>query len=453
MKDPRKAEEIAAKRVQMLSPLLAEGLDAGRARQIRAEICAQTGLSERTIRRYLAQYRREGFEGLKPRPKVYQRPESIPETLLEQAIALRREVPTRSVSQIIQVLEWEGHAKPGQIKRSTLQERLAERGYSSRQMRMYSATGTAARRFQRRHRNELWQSDMKFGPYLPIGPGGAMKQVYLVVFLDDATRFVVHAEFYPTQDQIVVEDCFRKAIQQFGVPEAVYFDNGRQYRTRWMARTCSKLGIRLLYTKPYAAESKGKVEKFNQTVDSFLAEIALDKPKTLEQLNRKFTVWLSECYQNKPHAALSTDQQPISPETAYRSDRKAIRFVEPDALASAFLHAETRKVDKSGCISFMDQKYEVGLSFIGCTVDVIYDPADIGEVTIEYEGYEPWKAKPLTVSERTGKRPGLPQHLGPKPADGSRVLDAAQKRHEQRQQRQQRAISYTSAWKEVKGDV
>nr|WP_303803259.1 DUF6431 domain-containing protein [Alicyclobacillus macrosporangiidus] len=38
MKDSRKAEEIAANRRQILSRLLADGLDGGRARQIRAEI-------------------------------------------------------------------------------------------------------------------------------------------------------------------------------------------------------------------------------------------------------------------------------------------------------------------------------------------------------------------------------------------------------------------------------
>lgn len=294
---------------------------------------------------------------------------------------------------------------------------------------------------------------LQFGPYLPIGPGGTRKQVYLVVFLDDATRYVLHAEFYPTLDQTIIEDCFRQAIQQYGAPDAVYFDNGKQYRTRWMAQTCSKLGIRLLYAKPYAAESKGKVEKFNRTVDSFLSEVALDKPRTLEELNKRFAVWLSECYQNKPHAALSSENQSVSPETAYRSDRKALRFVEPKTLTNAFLHAETRKVDKSGCISFMDRKYEVGLSFIGCTVDVIYDPANISEVTIEYEGHEPWKARPMVIGERAGKRPKLPEHLGPQSADGSRLLDAAEKKYEQRQRRQERAISFTSAWDEVKGDV
>lgn len=67
-----------------------------------------------------------------------------------------------------------------------------------------------------------------------------------------------------------------------------------------MSRTCSKLGTRLIYAKPYAAESKGKVEKFNRTVDSFLSEVVLEKPSSLDRLNELFQVWLSGCYQNKP---------------------------------------------------------------------------------------------------------------------------------------------------------
>ena len=224
MKDGKKAEDIAAKRVQMISPLLADGLDAGQIRKLKAEICARTGISERTVRRYLAQYRAQGFAGLKPATKQQRQEDTIPADLLEQAILLRREVPTRSVTQLIQILEWEGKAIPGQLKRSTLQEKLAARGYSSRHMRLYASSGVAARRFQQRHRNQLWQSDLKYGPYLPIGLNGTKKQVYLAVMLDDATRFVLHAEFYPTQDQTIVEDCFRQAIQKYGVPEAVYFD-------------------------------------------------------------------------------------------------------------------------------------------------------------------------------------------------------------------------------------
>ena len=167
-------------------------------------------------------------------------------------------------------------------------------------MRMYAATGIASRRYQHRFRNQLWHSDIKYGPYLPIGPGGAKKQVYLVTFIDDATRFVLHGEFYPTLDQSIVEDCFRQAITKYGVPEAVYFDNGRQYRTKRMSGYAQS-GIRLLFAKPYSPEATGKVERFNRVVDSFLAEAALEKPQTLLKINQLFWVWLDQCYQARPH--------------------------------------------------------------------------------------------------------------------------------------------------------
>lgn len=451
MKNQKKAEEIAAQRVQLLSPLMAGELDPAKAKQMKASICEQTGLSERTLRRYLAQYRAEGFDGLKPKGKG-RKPatETIPADLLEQAILLRREVPSRSVSQIIQILEWEEKARPGQLKRSTLQEKLTARGYSSRHMRMYTNAGVAARRFQHRHRNGLWQSDIKYGPYLPIGPGGVSKQVYLVLFLDDATRFVLHGEFYATLDQSIVEDCFRKAIQQYGVPEAVYFDNGKQYRTKWMGRTCSKLGIRLLFAKPYSPESKGKVERLNGSVQGFLNEAALEKPKTLEQLNTWFQAWLSECHQNKPHSALG---EKISPETAFRSDRKVLRFVEPKILANAFLHCEDRKVDKSGCMSFMGKKYEVGLPFIGRTVQVVYDPANIMELTIEYEGHAPWQVRELLIGERSGKRPVLPDHLQQEPVESSRLLRGAEQKRAERKEHQAPAVSYRTVRKEADDHV
>lgn len=451
MKDHQKAEATAAQRMQLLSPLLAEGIDAGKARQIKEELCRETGLSERTIRRYLERYRQDGFSGLRPKEKRFTKsaPAITPE-ILEQAILLRREVPGRSVAQIIQVLEWEGKVPRGRIKRSSLQEKLAESGYSTRQMRLYTATGVAARRFVHRHRNRLWHSDVKYGPYLPIGPNGAKKQVYLVTFIDDATRLVLHGEFYPTLDAVIVEDCFRNAIHKFGVPETVYFDNGKQYRTKWMTRACSKLGIRLLFAKPYSPESTGKVERFNRVVDAFLAEAALEKPQTLDRLNTLFAVWLEECYQHKPHGALANQ---ISPEAAFRSDPKALRFPTPEVLADAFLHFEQRKVDKTGCISFGGQPYEVGLAFVGRTVDVIYDPADTGELTIEYEGHSPFRVKRLKIGERAGRRPGLPERLQKQPADSSRVLTAAASQNQQRRQQQTVAVSYRAATREDKRNV
>ncbi|MFD0959019.1 Mu transposase C-terminal domain-containing protein [Paenibacillus chungangensis] len=122
-------------------------------------------------------------------------------------------------------------------------------------------------------------------------------------------------------------------------------------------------------------------------------------------------------------------------------------------LANAFLHCESRKVDISGCISFMNRKYEVGLLFIGRTVEVVYDPADISEITIEYEGHEPWKARELVIGERSGKRPTLPEHLQPKPSDASRLLRGAEKKHDQRREQQIPAISFRAIRKEGEGHV
>lgn len=174
-------------------------------------------------------------------------------------------------------------------------------------------------------------------------------------------------------------------------------------------------------------------------VDGFLSESALEKPKSLERLNELFAVWLSECYQNKPHSALANRR---SPESAYRSDTKPLRFVEPETLANAFLHAETRKVDKSGCISFMDRKYEVGLPFIGCTVDVVFDPADTSELTIEYEGHESWRVREMVIGERSGQRPPLPEHIGPLSAQSSRLLAAAAEQNRNRRAQQAPAVTY-----------
>ncbi len=445
MKDQKKAEDTAAQRVQLLSPLLAEGLDPAKAREIKNQICRQTGLSERTIRRYMAMYTAEGYSGLKPKGrKCAGTEDAIPVQILDQAILLRREVPGRSVAQIIQILEWERLAKPGQIKRSTLQEKLMERGYSTRHMRIYSQSGVAARRFQQRSRNMLWHSDIKYGPYLPIGSGGIKKQVYLVTFIDDATRFVLHGGFYPVLDKVIVEDCFRKAIMKYGVPDSVYFDNGKQYRTKWMARACSKMGIRLLYAKPYSPEATGKVEKFNRTVDSFLNEAALAKPQTLDKLNQLFSIWVEECYQNKPHSALEGHK---SPTAAYKGDRKALKFLDPEVITNAFLHSEERKVDKSGCISFEGRRYEVGLPFIGCTVSIVYDPADISELTIEYDGHTPWKVRQLVIGDRAGQRPKLPEFMLRQPAETSRLLNAAEKKHLEREQEQLPAISFRNVCK------
>lgn len=433
--DNKRSEEIAADRMKIIAQLMDTTLDKDKRQLLKEQICIQTGLSERTIRRYLNDYKEKGFEGLKPHNPGRGGNSIIPEDIIQEAIALRREVPKRSITEIIRILEWEGKVGPGLLKRSTLQDQLNYRGYSSRQMRTYASSVTGARRFQKPWRNYLWQSDIKYGIYVNGQP------TYMVCFLDDCTRHILHSEFYPSLDQKIVQDCFRKALLKYGAPDSVYFDNGKQFRTHWMQRACGKLGIRLLFCRPFSPESKGKQERYNQTVDSFLREAQLAKPKKLEELNRMYQIWMEECYLHKEHSALNGK----SPYEAYQSDRRELKMLSAEVIADAFLACETRRVDKSGCINFMGQKYEVelGLHMIHKEVEVVYDAADISKVSIECNGMPSCTAVPLKIHSHSGARPKLPEHLEVIPVKESRLLKAAAQKNKERQAIRKTAISFT----------
>ena len=198
---------------------------------------------------------------------------------------------------------------------------------------------------------------------------------------------------------------------------------------------------------PLSERVKGKQERYNQTVDHFLQEAAIARPKTLGELNRLYDVWMQECYLNVPHSAFSGK----TPHEAYQSDPHELRLLSAAIIADAFLSCEQRKVDKGGCISFCGQKYEVelGLSMIYKTVDVVYDPADISVVTVECEGFPSCTARPLVISSHSAKRPVLPEHFEKKEPSSSRLLDAAQKKNRDRDKIRRTAISFS----DIQGDA
>ena len=117
-------DDAALERFQMIAPLLDEELDPAKHIQLRRQAAEQNGLSDKTISRYEKAFREGGFEGLKPRSGGPRNRGRLPENfdeLVEEAKQLRREVPSRSVEKVITILELEGRAEPGVLKRSTMQ--------------------------------------------------------------------------------------------------------------------------------------------------------------------------------------------------------------------------------------------------------------------------------------------------------------------------------------------
>jgi len=396
--DPGRDEGL--RRYRIIVPLLEENLAECEKCDIRRMICAQEGVSGRTLRRYVAAFNRGGFDGLIPRERKDKGScKAIPAEALKLAVELRHGLPARSAQRVQQLLASEGY----RVARSTLERYLRLQGLSGRELKA-SQKQVMSRRFNRVGRNTLWQSDLKYGPYLPDPkqPGRKMR-TYLVAIIDDATRLVVHGEFYANQKLPVIEDALRKAVTRSGSPENLYVDNGKIFVSRWLRLACAKLRIRHLNTHAYSPESKGKIERFNLTVEEFFGEAHLEKPQTLDALNTLFRAWLSEGYNHRVHSALAGK----SPAEAFTQDPKPLRFPSPEALREAFLWERTPKVDKTGCISLSGLCYEVGVEYLRKSILVRYDPFDLSQIEVWYGGEKKKLVAPANIGEynRNVKKP------------------------------------------------
>lgn len=454
----QRQDEVALQKYQIISPLLDPELDAAKRVKLRNEIAAENSVAVRTLFRWEQLYRESGFAGLKPvQRKSSLQGKSLIEnypTLIEKAIELKREVPSRSVAQIILILELEGWAKEGLLKRSTLQRHLYEYGFGKKQMKKYTeARKSSSRRFCKPNRMMLVQGDIKYGPHLPIGKNKTKQQTYLSVLIDDHSKYIISSGFYDNQSKEIVEDTFHKAILKFGKPDAFYLDNGSQYISKQLKIAATKLGIRMLHAAPYSAASKGKVEVFNRFVNSFMAECKAKKVSTLEELNKMWEIWVEAYYHQKPHAGIreyyesqgvTVPDGGITPEQEWNRDSRRLNFIDTSVVGEAFLHHEKRVVDKGACISFNGQKYEVSTALIGATVEIAFDPMMLDEITVSYPGIESFTAKPLTIGSFCSRKPEIPTSMLVKEPETSRFLDALAKRYEKKKKMQANAISFGS---------
>ncbi len=421
MKVRKKREEIAYERARILSPLLEKELDRAAHALLLKQISEKENVSERTLRRWLKAYSEQGFTGLLPQERPYQGTYAIPEDVVDQAVLLRREVPQRSVTDIIHLLELEGRIPMGSVKRSTLQDQLEKRGYGSRQLAMYYSSGTAAaaRRFQYSERNALWQADIKYLLILPATAKRPATQLYVSVFIDDATRLVTGCRVYAKQDVHCVLDSFRFAMERYGVPVRLFTDNGKQYVSKKLKEACAKLGISLLRARPYAAQAKGKVEAMNRVLDKFVAEEKLEHPSSVEQVQHDLDCWLEQFYYTRPHSALEGK----TPHQAFNEQTNDLRFVDEETMNYAFTSTELRLVNKSGCLSFRGKEWEAGSAYIGLKVEVSFQTNNPDELTIYHELMGSKQIRVLTMRHHTRKEKAEVALV----PEGSRILQQARK--------------------------
>ena len=457
-------DEAALRRYQMIAPLLDPEMDDAKRCQLREEIAKKNGISVRSLYRYEAGYRQDQFNGLRPMNREKRRSQALPENydeIIAEAIQLKREVPRRSVRQIIKILEIEGWAAPGVLKGSTMQRYLYKAGLGQKQMRRYTEKReTSSRRFCRPHRMELVQGDIKYGPKIRLKDGTLVK-TYLSSLIDDHSRYILQSEFYDNERAEIVEDTFHKAILKHGTFDAAYLDNGTQYVTDQLTKSCARLGIRLLHAKPRACESKGKIEKFHQVVDRFIAEIEAAHVHSVEELNRRWKIMLEQDYQKEAHRGIaeyykSQDVEVpaggISPEQEWMRDERMLKFMDVSVVAETFLHHETRQVDNTGCFSFEGRKYEASTALSGCEVEISYDPMNTESITVSFPGIDPIEAHRVRIGAFADKKPELPVGMTKKP-ESSRFLDALEKRYNEEHRMMADALSFGDYGKAGADDV
>ncbi len=450
----------------MISPLLDEELDRAKRIEIRKKISEDFVVSTRTLYRYEAAYRASGFEGLIPDSRSQKLSKKLPENfeeLLQEAIQLKREVPSRSVSQIILTLELEDRVPPGVLKRSTLSRYLYNAGFGKKQMRKFvEAKKSSSKRFCKPHRMMLAQADIKYVMHLPIGPKGESVQCYICSIIDDHSKLILGTGVYDNQNAEIVEDAYRKAILSHGAFDSTYVDNGSQFVSRQLIDALSRLGIRHLRAKPYAGNSKGKVEVYNRLINSYIAECEAQKVKTLEEARYWWDIFVEEYYHDKPHDGIreyyvshgiSIPPEGITPRQEFNRDSRPLKFLDAGIVGKAFLHHETREVDKGACISFGGKKYEVSTSLIGAKVEIAFDPMDKDSITVSYRGIEPFEAHPLVIGEFCDPKPEIPQCMLPEPPESSRFLQGLARKREKTRQMTANAISFKDYRKEAGDDV
>jgi transposase InsO family protein len=359
--------------------------------------------SARTLEGWYYRHQRHGFEALVPKTRSDKgQTRALSPEAQDAVLNLRREHPGLKVTVLIGHLEKQGILEAGTYNPACIYRLLERNGLDRQKLRALAQSGNPhapTKAFEVPNSNVLWMADVMYGPTLSTtDPGTGRKRgikTYLVALIDDCSRLVPHGQYYPQQDLRVLLDVLRQACERRGIPEKLYTDNGKIFISKHFKLVCANLGIRLIHAKPYAAWSKGKIERFFRTAqEQFEATLTFEPVACVDELNKSFFTWLESTSHQRPHSALGGG----SPAERFREKILTLRTL-PDNAGSLFLTRAKRRVRADATISLDGKPFEVPVHLKGCRVEVHYDPFAMDDETstleIFYQGLQAGLARPL----------------------------------------------------------
>lgn len=386
-----------------------------------------------TLKRKLRKYRKEGFDALARKSRSDRgRPRTVPQNVIDRAVAIKRDLPTRSSETINNMLKAEyGLTLP----KSTLYRHLKEAGAT--RIKLGIDRKKVRKRWTRNHTHDLWIGDFQEGPYVLLEDGQVV-QTHLSAFIDCHSRWMVSARYYFRQNLDILIDTLLRAWAVYGASKQLYLDNAKVYHSHALNSACLRLGIDLIHRTAGDPAPGGLIERFFGTVQSqFEPEVRAGEILTLAQLNRAFSAWLTVSY----HQRINADTQQ-TPKQRYHDGLTVLRKVDTTEAIRSFMKRATRHVHRDFCdIQLNGRFYRVDRGLRGDKVEVRYDPYSTMETVLIYSLKDVYLGEGRQHQRQAGDQPG------PEAPPGKvqySYLDMLIRQHEQLLNNQVPGIDYRS---------
>lgn len=224
--------------------------------------------------------------------------------------------------------------------------------------------------------NDSWQADTSW--LFNIKIDDKSEKTCVIAFIDDASRKIVGADIYHNDSSMNVQKTLKKAISRFGVPLRLHLDNGSSYKNHQLALICARLGIHQIFCTVRKASSKGKIERFFNTLKTtWLASVDKDKIKSLTDFQKLLDDFISQ-YNAKIHSTIKQ-----TPNERFKQDYKLFKYQPIEELDRIFLNEVTRVVNYDSTIQVEKQIYEVPSIYIKQKIVLKYNPDDLSVIFIE----------------------------------------------------------------------